>query len=147
MEKILERKMIKKKFEKMQYDTNRGDTQQLNKKIQKSYGPQKSKSITSTFLNRDGTTESAAESLDRHQQYYSELLNCQPFIELSKIVTVSQNLVSTFISTNESTNMSILSSSAPSKNDIQIIGSGLDYFGQVVLQLQTNPEIRFCIKV
>ena len=61
--------------------------------------------------------------------------------------TVSQNLVSTFISTNESTNMSILSSSAPSKNDIQIIGSGLDYFGQVVLQLQTNPEIRFCIKV
>ena len=70
----------------MQYYANRGDTHQLYNEIKKSYGPQKSTYITSTFLKKDGTiTKSATESLDRLQQYYLELLNRQPFIEASKI--------------------------------------------------------------
>ena len=82
----MENKFWKEKYEKMQYYANRGDTHQLYKEIKKSYGPEKSTYITSTFLKKDGTiTKSTTESLDRLQQYYSELLNRQPFIETSKI--------------------------------------------------------------
>ena len=84
--RMMENKFWKEKCEKMQYYANRGDTHQLYKEIKKSYGPEKSTYITSTFLKKDGTiTKSTTESLDRLQQYYSELLNRQPFIETSKI--------------------------------------------------------------
>ena len=64
----------------------------MHKEIKKSDGAQKSTYITSTFLKKDGTiTKSATESLDRLQQYYSELLNRQPFIETSKLINICQN--------------------------------------------------------
>ena len=89
---MMENKFWKEKCEKMQYYANRGDTHQLYKEIKKSYGPKKSTYITSTFLKKDGTiTKSATESLDGLQQYYSEVLNRQPFFETSKLINVCEN--------------------------------------------------------
>jgi len=61
--RTMENKFWKEKCEKMQYYANRGDTHQLYKEIKKSYGPEKSTYITSTFLKKDATiTKSATES-------------------------------------------------------------------------------------
>ena len=77
----MENKFWENKCKEMQYFAEKGKTHQLYKAINQAYGPKHSKNFTQTFLKKDGNpTTTPTESLERLQEYYCELLHCQPVI-------------------------------------------------------------------
>ena len=70
----------------MQFYADKGNTHKLYQEIKHIYGPQKCKMLTQSFLKKDGSvTSSTTETLERLQEYYSELFNRKPIIIADKI--------------------------------------------------------------
>ena len=84
--RTMENNFWKKKCEEMQHYADRGDTHKLYQEIKHVYGPKQCKLLPQSFLKKDGSlTSSKTETLERLQEYYSELFNRQPILAVEKI--------------------------------------------------------------
>ena len=84
--KTTENNFWKKKCKDMQFYADKGNTHKLYQEIEQIYGPQKCKMLNQSFLKKDGSdTSSTTETLERLQEYYSELFNRKSIIIADKI--------------------------------------------------------------